>query len=286
MNIQIKMQAQQPLKHKYIDLDKTIKEQEGGILKKLPRFVINIIKRIIHQEEANRIFNKISCYHGVEFLENMLSEMDIEVDILGLENLPENKKCFFACNHPYGFADALIINKIIAEKYGSVKVIANDVFLFLPQLHEYIAPVNVFDGATKDNLRTLDLLYSQEIPVVHFPAGIVSRKIKGKVEDYKWQKSFVKKAIEHERDIVPIFFHGQNSSLFYTIFLIRSFLGIKANIELMLLPDEFARKKHTTIKVSIGKAISYKQLDKSRTHNDWAQWVRSKAYELGNRPKA
>lgn len=280
------MQQEQPLAHKYIDLDKSIKEQEGGILKKLPGFVVNIIKRIIHQDEANRIFNKISCYHGVEFLEKMLLEMDIKVDIVGLENLPENKKCFFACNHPFGFADALIINKIIAKKYGSVKVIANDVFLFLPQLHEYIAAVNVFDGATKDNLRVLDLLYSQDIPVVHFPAGIVSRKIKGKIIDYKWQKSFIKKAIEHNRDIVPVFFHGQNSRLFYMIFQIRSFLRIKANIELMLLPDEFVRKQHSTIKVSIGEPISYQQFDKSKTHNDWAQWVKGKAYELGNAPKA
>lgn len=180
------MQKEQALDHKYIDLEKSISELDGGMLKKLPSFIVNIIKRIIYQDQANKIFNKISHLQGVEYLDNMILELDIEVDIAGLENLPQNNKCLFVANHPLGFADALVLTNIIANKYGSAKVIANEIFMFIPQLHQYIAAVNVFDGATKDSLRALDLIYSQEIAIAHFPAGIVSRKVKGKIEDFKY----------------------------------------------------------------------------------------------------
>ena len=121
-----------------------------------------------------------------------------------------------------------------------------------------------------------------EIPITHFPAGEVSRRYKGKVQDSVWQQSFIKKAIESKRDIVPFYFYGRNSRLFYMIYVIRQFFRIEANIELMLLPREMFKKKNKTIKVKIGKPIPYQMFDNSLTAFEWAQKVRSHVYELGN----
>ena len=278
--MQSNMPEESLLSRKYIDLDKSISELDHGLLKKLPGFVIGILKRIIYQNEVNTILNKIGHFEGLEFLQNLLLEFNITIDVEGLENLPKKKKCFFVANHPFGFADGLVIANIVAGKYGTFKAIANNTFMYVPQLHPFIAAIDVFEGSTKEGLRALELIYSQDLAITHFPAGIVSRKINGKIEDYEWQKSFIKKAIVYERDVVPIFFHGKNSNLFYNIFRIRSFFHIKTNLELMLLPSELFSKKGSTIKVTIGKPISYKLFDKSKTHYDWAQWVKSKVYEL------
>ena len=81
----------------------------------------------------------------------------------------------------------------------------------------------------------------------------------------------------------PFYFYGRNSRLFYAIHFIRKILGIKLNIELILLPREMFNKRNKTIKVKIGKPISYQIFDKSLTHWGWAQEIRSKVYELGSK---
>ena len=154
--------------------------------------------------------------------------------------------------------------------------------MLIPQLHPFIAAVNVFEGSSKEYLKALDETYYTEVPITHFPAGEVSRLYKGKVQDTKWQKSFITKSISSNRDIVPIYFHGRNSNLFYTIFLLRRLFGINVNLELILLPSEFFKKRNKTIKVKIGKPIPYQTFDKSLSHWDWAQNVRKRLYSLSD----
>jgi putative hemolysin len=266
---------------KYIDIEKIIRARNAGLLNKLPKFIIKIISGIVYQDEVNRIMNKYSNLIGPDFLKAIIEEFNIKLEIEGIENLPQNKRCFFVANHPFGFADGLVLTYIVSGKYGELKAIANDAFMYVPQLHPFIVAVNVFEGSSKEYLIALDKTYRDDIAITHFPAGIVSRKQKGKIQDFPWQKSFITKAISCERDIVPIFFHGYNSKLFYRINTIRKFLGIKANIELMLLPREMFKKRGETIKVTIGRSIPFTTFDKSCSHFEWAQRVRSIVYNLG-----
>jgi putative hemolysin len=122
-----------------------------------------------------------------------------------------------------------------------------------------------------------------DIPITHFPAGEVSRRYNGKVQDSEWQKSFITKAVSTGRDIVPFHFYGRNSNLFHIINIVRKLFGIKLNIELMLLPREMFRMKNKTIRVVIGEPVKYQSFDKSLSHLEWAQKVRSGVYELGNK---
>ena len=264
---------------KYIDIAKIIKESNSELLNKLPDIIIRWIAKIIRQDEMNRILNK---YSEDNFLPKIIDEFNLKLEIEGKENLPENGKCFFAANHPFGVIDGLVLTLTVSQKYGTFKAIANDAFMFIPQLHPLIAAVNVYGRSSKEYVKALNETYSMEIPITHFPAGEVSRRYKGKVQDSVWQQSFIKKAIESKRDIVPFYFYGRNSRLFYMIYVIRQFFRIEANIELMLLPREMFKKKNKTIKVKIGKPIPYQMFDNSLTAFEWAQKVRSHVYELGN----
>ena len=267
---------------KYIDIETIIDESNSEVLNKLPGFVVKWIAKIIRQDEINCILGKYSDYAGVDFLPKIIEEFNLRLEIEGKENLPEKGKCFFVANHPFGVIDGLVLTHTVSEKYGSLKAIANEAFMFLPQLHPLIAAVNVFGRSSKEYVKALDDAYNLGIPITHFPAGEVSRRYNGKVQDSAWQKSFIKKAISSKRDIVPFYFYGRNSRLFYMVYVIRQLFGIKINIELLLLPREMFRKRNKTIKVKIGKPIPYLIFDKSSSHWVWAQKVRSHVYELGN----
>ncbi|MGF1585071.1 MAG: 1-acyl-sn-glycerol-3-phosphate acyltransferase [Bacteroidales bacterium] len=265
---------------KYINIKVLLKTSSSGLLVRMPGFAVKLLEKIIRQKEINRILEKYSEDSGVGFLPKIIEEMNIKVEVEGLENLPENGKCFIVSNHPYGFADGLILTSIIAQKYGTLKAIGNDVFMLVPQLRPLIAAVNVFGRNYRSYLMELERVYHSSVPITHFPAGQVSRINKWKVQDCYWKKSFIAKSIECGRDVVPFYFYGRNSLLFYMIFKLRTSLGIGTNIELMLLPFEFFNKRNRTVKVIIGKPIPYHTFDKCHTHLEWAQWVKEQVYSL------
>jgi putative hemolysin len=267
-------------KIKHIDIAKIINESNSETLSKLPKFVVKWIARIVRQDELNQLFDKYAENTGVAFLTKIIEEFNLNVIIEGKENLPENGKCFFAANHPFGVIDGLVLTYAVSEKYGTLKAIANDAFMFVPQLRPLIAAVNVYGRSSKEYVKALDETYQSTTPITHFPSGAVSRLKKWKVQDEAWQKSFINKAISSKRDIVPFYFYGRNSSLFYFVYLLRQLLGIKLNLELILLPREMFKKKNKTIKVRIGKPIPYQTFDKSLSNEAWAQKVRSTAYNL------
>ena len=140
---------------KYIDITTIIEESNSEILNKLPGFAVKWIAKIIRQDEMNRILGKYSDCTGLNFLINIIEEFNLKLEIEGEENLPENGKCFFVSNHPFGVIDGLVLTFIVLNRYGSLKAIANDAFMFVPQLRPLIAAVNVFGRSSKEYIKAL-----------------------------------------------------------------------------------------------------------------------------------
>lgn len=263
-----------------INIENIIKESDSKFLKNLPSIFVKAIAVVIRQKQLNKLFKDNAEYVGVDFPPKVLEYLNVNIDITGEWNLPENGRCIFVANHPFGFLDGLALFTIVGKKYGDLRMITNDDLSYIDNLTPIMANVKVFGKSSKQYISELNSIYNSDLPITNFPAGLVSRVKDKKVRDEKWQKSFIKKAIETKRDIVPIRIKGRNSLLFYSIFISRTILKINTNAELALLPSEMFRKKNKTIKVRIGKPISYKTFDKSLSHIDWAQKVKEQVYKL------
>ncbi len=267
------------IKTEKVNLRELVRGSNSRILQQIPGFAMNLLEKLIMQDEINRMIDKYRDHKGVDFLPVMLEEMNIRPVIKGIENLPDNGRCFFVANHPYGIADGLLITWLMSSRYGDLRAIGNDVFMLIPQLRPLIAAVDVFGSSSyREYIRELDKVYKSDIPITHFPAGLVSRYRNFRVQDSRWHKSFITKAIECKRDIVPLYFPGRNSFSFYLTSVLRNLFFIKANLELSLLPREFFNKRNKSIEIIIRKPISWKIFDKSRTPQEWAGWVREQTY--------
>jgi putative hemolysin len=270
-----------PENRNIINVKELIKSSDSG-LKHLPDFVLSGIVRIIREDEINRVLTRYSDSMGVDFLTAMRREFNITIEIEGIKNLPESGRCFFVANHPFGFADGLVLTSIVAGKYGTLKAIGNELFLLVPQMRPLIAAVNVFGSGnnSRSYLVELDRVYNSDVPITHFPSGEVSRIKNGKIQDKDWEKSFISKVVSCKRDIVPIYIQGRNSLLFYLVFSFRKVIGVHATLESVLLPREFFNKRNKTIKVKIGAPVPYDTFDKTKTLREWAQWMKSRVYRL------
>ncbi|MBE0662613.1 MAG: glycerol acyltransferase [Bacteroidales bacterium] len=273
--------TKKPSGTKHINLAKALKGTQSKGLRRLPKTIVKILERFIYQDQINAVINKYIDFTGVSFHPEVIKEFNIKLDIRGIENMPEHSRCFFTANHPFGVIDGLVLGYQVGRKYGDLRAIGNESFLYVPNLRPLIAAVNVFGKSSREYIEALNEVYNSDVAIAHFPAGEVSRVYDGKIQDSPWQKSFVTKAISAHRDVVPCYFAGTNSRLFYLVFRFRKLTGIKTNLELALLPREMFKKRNKTIRLIIGKPIPWSRFDKSMTHHEWAQKVRQHVYKMG-----
>lgn len=263
-----------------IDVGKVLRSKNPTLAKAIPSFAINYLKRIIHQDDINTILRNFGHLKDVEFIGPTLDFMGISYRAFGIENLPKEGRYFFVSNHPLGGLDGLVFMNELGKYYRNIKFPVNDILMNLENLSGIFLPINKHGGQARDAIRKLEETYASDSQILYFPAGLCSRKNNGMIRDLEWHKSFISKAIQHKRDVIPAFFSGRNSNFFYNLSNIRKLSGIKANIEMLYLPDEMFRQKQKDISLAFGKPIPWRTFDSSRSPSEWAGWVKSKSYEL------
>lgn len=264
-----------------IDLDRIVRSRAGTKAKYIPHFVVNGLKRLIHQDFINAYLKE--GYTGVEFCENALRYLDVTVKIEGLEHVSDlSKRYTFVSNHPLGAIDGVTLGMVLGRHYdGKIKYLVNDLLMNLEGLAPLCIPINKLGKQARDFPKLVEGAFRSDNQMIMFPAGICSRRMKdGSIRDLPWNKAFVVKSVATQRDIVPIHFIGQNSSRFYSIAEWCKRLRIRFNLAMLFLPDEMYRSQHGEYKVIIGQPIPWTSFDKSKTPMEWAQVVREKVYKL------
>ncbi len=265
---------------KRIDIREMFEKKNPGLARKIPGFVYRYINRIMHIPEINEILREHGDERGIEFARSMVSYFNVSETINGLENIPQSGRFIFASNHPLGGFDALLILRNIDHVLGETKTLVNDVLMSIPQLKPIFVPLNKHGGNSKDVIKQIHEVYSSSNQILIFPSGFASRKIKGVIQDFEWKKHFIAKAIEYQRDIIPIHVSGRNTNFFYNLANFRVFFRLKWNLEMFFLPDEFFKQKNQSFTITFGKPIPYTTFDKSKTLDQWATDVRKKVYNL------
>ncbi len=264
-----------------IDIEKAIAEKNPRLLRLLPGFVLRYLKRIIHQDELNEILSRYGHLGGLEFVTAALQYMGVTYTTYGQENVPREGRFIFVSNHPLGGLDGLVFIKVIGEIFPEIRFPVNDLLLNIPSLNDIFLPVNKHGAQSREAVRAIEEAYASDAQILYFPAGLCSRKIKGRIVDLEWKKHFIAKAVEYRRDVIPVYFSGKNSNFFYNLSNLRIMLGIKANIEMIYLPDEMFKQKGKSLALRIGKPLSYTMFDRSRTHAQWAAYVKELVYQMG-----
>lgn len=264
----------------------------------VPNFVVRYLERIAHIKQMNAFLRVHTTERNYEFIKLVLDEeLGCTASIEGTENIPTgDRPVIFVSNHPLGGLDGMIIAQMIHDKRVSglvdekvsglgerpLKVIVNEYLMYMEPINELWAPVNKVGHLTKEQAAEQQRMWESEADVLTFPAGACSRlqRIDGKwqIKDLEWKKNVIQRAKEYRRDIVPIYFEGRNSNFFYILALLRKWLGIKLNIEMLYLVDEMygAHGKH--FKVHVLPPIPYTTFDNSKTPTEWVEYVKNSVY--------
>lgn len=267
-----------------IDIDQILSNKAGEKARYVPNIVRSWLKRIVHQNEINEFLTEVGDLQGVPWLDAVMNFLDDRLEVEGINHLPDDadgRRFTFVSNHPLGGPDGIAIGQLLGHHYkGCIRYLVNDLLMNLHGLAPLCVPINKTGKQSRDLPRMVEAAFQSDNHVIMFPAGLCSRREKGIIHDVPWNKTFITKSIETQRDVVPIYFEGRNSDRFYRWASFGKRLGLKFNIAMLFLADETFLNRHKTFRVRIGKPIPWQTFDHSRRPAEWAQWVEQKVYDM------
>lgn len=270
---------------KTIDIKRILKDKMGSKARFVPCFLVAWLKKIIHEDEVNRFLWENRYLKGTEWLTACVQYLDMTLDIVGAENLPDKndgKLYTFVSNHPLGGQDGVSLGSIIGRHYdGKFRYLVNDLLLNLPGLKPVSIGINKTGKQSRDFPRMVEAGFNSDNHLLMFPAGLNSRRINGEIHDLPWKKTFITKSVETHRDVVPIHFSGQNSKRFYRIAKF-SDRYLPFNLAMLFLVDEMYRNVGKTFRITIGKPIPWQTFNKTKTPMEWANFVEERVYALSS----
>ena len=263
-----------------INIRKLIKERAPKVYQFIPGFVFRYLERIVHQEEVNNFMVEHQDKDAIDFAKSVKEKFEVNLTVIGLENIPKTGGCIVICNHPLGGLDAMALVPELAKVRQDIKYIVNDLLLNIEPLKPIFIGVNKTGVNSRESLQEVEQLFATDQLIVLFPSGLVSRRINGKILDLPWKKTFVTKAAKYNLPILPIHIEGGLSSFFYRLSNIRKCLRLKVNIEMLYLANELFKQKGKKVTFTIGKSQLLKDLPLELGLQQKVHYFREELYKL------
>jgi putative hemolysin len=232
--------------------------------------------------KINRLFDGAADYQGCEFADHLLENMNITIDVSAdqLENIPKEGGFVVVSNHPFGGIEGVMLLSAIAKVRPDFKIMANFILSHIPNLKECFFAVNPFENNPEWKSSVSGIKGAiQHIAAGNglgvFPAGEVSRYHGHDFpEDLPWSTSIARIIKNAGVPVIPVFWEGQNSKLFYALDKIHTMLGTAR------LTRELANKHDTCFNLQIGKPIMPAEVALYENPKELAAYLRCRSYAL------
>lgn len=247
-----------------------------------------LVERLMHFlwiDRVNQVHGRYCDTPGAEFSHKLVEEeFNIRLRLDNAEVLERFKTGPFitVSNHPFGGMDGILLIHILTTYRPDFKVIVN---FFLNNLRAMRPSFIAVDpsASTDPEKRKISLQGLRAAinhvrnghPIGFFPAGAVSKvQWNLHVRDRQWQESMIRLIQQMNVPVIPVYFHGHNSTFF-------NILGmIDWRIRTLRLPREVFLMRNKEIHVSIGDPIMPEELEKHPDLADLGKMLRERTYAL------
>ena len=232
--------------------------------------------------KINRLFDGAADYQGREFANHLIENMGITIDVSPeqLENIPKEGGFVLVSNHPFGGIEGVMLLSAIAKVRPDFKLMANFILSYIPNLKECFFSVNPFEKnpewkSSVNGIKGAIQHIAAGNGLGVFPAGEVSRYHGHDFpEDLLWSTSIARIIKNAGVPVIPVFWDGRNSKLFYAVDKIHTMLGTAR------LTKERINKHDRCFNLQIGKPILPAEVALYESPKDLAAYLRSRSYAL------
>jgi len=225
---------------------------------------------------------------GPAFARRLLESLDIRfaVEPRDIERIPAKGPAVVVANHPYGFAEGLILTILLGAARQDFRIGANSLLSAIDAMSGHLIAMNPFEtqGAVAENcraLRTCLAWLGRGGLLAMFPAGEVAHLswTEHAVTDPPWKATAARLAMRARCPVIPVYFEGANSLSFQLAGVLHP--GLRT----INLPRECRKMRRKTVKVRIGAPISPGVLSGCGSPGRATDYLRSRTFFLGHRPQ-
>lgn len=239
---------------------------------------MTVLNKILKIDKILKEYEQLPDFESPQrFIEHVLEHYRIDIDYIEehLDRISSSGPTVVVSNHPFGGIEGLILAYILLSVRSDIKIMANPVlstFKELDPLFLYTDPYQTPASYKKNIIATKHAFewLKKGGMLVLFPAGEVSHitATNWNVRDPAWSHGVVRMVRKTHANVIPVFFHGRNSLFFQIAGLIYS------RLRTALLPRELLNKQGKTIRLTIGKKISYRKIPFELNDDEIASYLR------------
>ncbi|MDR2413805.1 MAG: lysophospholipid acyltransferase family protein [Odoribacteraceae bacterium] len=244
----------------------------------LAKFMVHVLRL----NKLNKLREGIPQDSPRLFLDSLIQALGVTIEATeeDLQRVPASGPFITISNHPFGGLDGIILAKLLSPVRPGYKVLVDSLLRQLDPVQEYFLGMPSPDDhdARGFGLREAARHLSGGNPLGVFPAADVSsyQADLNQVEDGEWDAATLRLIKAARVPVVPVYFKGSNSLLFYLLGLIHPVLrGIK-------LPSELLNRKNRVVKTRIGNPITVDTQDGFHDMVQYGKFLRAKTYLLGS----
>lgn len=263
----------------YDDIRKMVPKLDGH------EKLVNKVLHMLAIDRVNRIHSDYCDTPGVEFAQKLTrDEFKWKLRIDNQEILEQFKEGPFitVSNHPFGSYDGILLIDIVGSVRPDYKVMVNLILNRIQAMRPNFIAVDPLKSddpekkkITMQGIREALTHVKQGHPIGFFPAGAVSKVDRHlRISDREWQPTIIRLIKQMKVPVIPIFFHGHNSTFF-------NILGmIDWRLRTLRLPKEIMLTYGKEVHVSIGEPISPEEQSKYPSLEELGRFLREKTYAL------
>lgn len=266
----------------YYDLCKMVPFFNGR-----PRLVHRLM-RWLKLDDVNYMHHRNLDTPGAACVRGLLDDFRINRRIDGadvLDRLPEGAFITIS-NHPFGALDGIMLIDLIASRREDYKVMVNLILNHIRGMRPNFIAVDPLSSdnpekraITMKGIKDAMMHVRRGHPLGFFPAGAMSKiNSRLRIADREWQPSIIRLIKQMNVPIVPIFFHGRNSTIF-------NLLGVISwQLRTLRLPAEVFSHHDTTYHISVGDIITPEEQNTIPDIEEFGKMLRERTYGLRTRP--
>lgn len=211
-------------------VDVLIEERAQGLMQHpaVWRLVKELLYPVLGYEQAIRTVDTVRDMGGLEIFHYLSETLQLNVECLGAQHLPQHGGVVVTANHPAGIADGIAVFDALKRIREDIIFFANrDAIRAAPRLDEILIPVEWVEekrtrARNKETVRHLVRAFRDQRLIVIFPSGRLARPTLRGLIERGWTPTAVGLAQKYGAPIVPMHIRARNSWLYYFFYLISS----------------------------------------------------------------
>lgn len=241
----------------------TLIEERAEKLRRSPLWPLYraVLYPLLQYGPAVRMVDAVAGLDARGVFEHVSDTLQIHLEVVGLEHVPETGRVLIEPTHPTGISDGVAMYDALKQRRQDMTFFANrDALRAAPHLESMIIPVE-WVREKRTRLRSRETLasairaFNAEKCVVLFPSGRLAYFDENKqLTEHPWLPSAAIFARKYDCPVVPVHIEARNSWLYYW------FWKINSELRDITLFHELLNKKGKTYKITFGRPIPPEQL--------------------------